>query len=81
MVYAPAFESGKYSPASYINDQPVNINGYQPENASKNYLGYVNIKDSIAKSLNIPAVKVLNEIGINYAKTYAKSMHMRLKRS
>lgn len=74
MVYAPAFESGKYSPASYINDQPVNINGYQPENASKNYLGYVNIKDSIAKSLNIPAVKVLNEIGINYAKIYAKSM-------
>ena len=74
MVYAPAFESGKYSPASFINDEPVNINGYSPENASKNYLGNVSIKDSIAKSLNIPAVKVLNDIGINYAKNYASGM-------
>ena len=74
LVYAPAFEKGKYSPASYICDEPVNINGYSPENANKNYYGMIDIKTCIAKSLNIPAVKVLDEIGINYAKTYAKKL-------
>lgn len=74
IVYAPAFEFGKYSPASFITDEPLNINGYAPENASKNYIGNTNIRNSIIKSLNIPAVKVLNDIGINYAKSFASNI-------
>ena len=74
MVYAPAFESGKYSPASIVCDEPLNIGGYTPENANKSYLGNVSVKTSLAKSLNIPAVKLLNDIGISYAKNYAKGL-------
>lgn len=74
LVYAPAFESGKFSPASIVRDEPLNINGYQPENANKKYSGNVSIKLCMAKSLNIPAVKILNDIGINNAKTYASAL-------
>ena len=74
MVYAPAFESGKYSPASFIEDSRVSINGYSPENASKTYSGMVSIRESIKRSLNVPAVKVLDSLGINYCKNFAKGM-------
>lgn len=81
LVYAPAFESGKFCPASIICDEPLNINGYQPENASKNYSGNVNIKTCIAKSLNIPAVKVLNDVGINNAKFYANALGINFEKT
>lgn len=74
LVYAPAFDSGKYSPSSFILDEPINIGGYSPENASKSYNGFVTSKTAISKSLNIPAVKVLDDIGINYAKEYATNL-------
>lgn len=74
LVYAPAFETGKYTPSTFVCDEPLNINGYCPENAGKNYYGVVDIKTSIAKSLNIVPVKILSDIGINYAKNYAKKL-------
>ncbi len=81
LVYAPAFEYGKFSPASIICDEPLNINGYQPENANKSYLGNVNVKTCIAKSLNIPAVKILSEVGINKARTYANSLGINFEKN
>ena len=74
LVYAPAFECGKYSPATFVSDTPVEYNDYSPENANKAYLGDVTVRTAIEKSLNIPAVKILDDIGINYAKAYAKNM-------
>lgn len=74
LVYAPAFESGKYSPPSIVCDQPIDINGYKPENANKTYLGNIDVKSCLKKSLNVPAVTILNDIGINYAKSYASGM-------
>lgn len=74
LVYAPAFEKGEYSPSSFINDEPVSMGGYNPENASKTYSGMVTVKESLAKSLNIPAVKILDNIGISYSKNYAKKL-------
>lgn len=74
IVYAPAFESRKYTPASYIMDEPININGYSPENASKKYSGMVTIRESIEKSLNIPAVKIFDNLGTKYCKSVASNM-------
>lgn len=74
LVYAPAFDCGKYSPASIVNDTPVSFGSYTPENANKKYLGAVSIRTAIEKSLNVPAVKILDDIGINYAKSYANKL-------
>lgn len=74
LVYAPAIEKGLISPATKILDNKINISGYCPENADKNYHGYVSAKTALAKSYNIPAVKILNELGVEDAKNFAKKM-------
>ena len=76
LVYAPAFENGIVSPATKILDSKINISGYSPENADKKYHGYVSIRESLKNSYNIPAVKLLNEIGIENAQNLAKKMNL-----
>ena len=61
-VYAPALESGKIYPSSLILDEAININGYAPENADNKYHGYVSARYSLEKSLNIPAVKIMEMV-------------------
>lgn len=72
LVYAPALEENKIFPCSIVEDAPININGYSPNNASKTYMGNVSVRTALNKSLNTVAVKVLSYVGIDDAKYYAK---------
>jgi penicillin-binding protein 2A len=63
-VYGPALEKG-YNPDSVLPDLPLNINGYQPRNYDGQTRGNVTVTEAVAKSYNIPAVWLLNEIGID----------------
>ena len=72
LVYAPAMEEGVISPITQINDEYININGYEPNNVGNKFYGYISVKDSIAKSLNIPAIKVCEKLGLKKCKEYAK---------
>ncbi|BBH20592.1 peptidase [Paenibacillus baekrokdamisoli] len=63
-VYTPAFEQG-YSPDDRLLDEPVDFGGYQPKNAGGAYHGEVSIYDAIVHSYNVPAVRLLDEIGID----------------
>lgn len=62
-VYTPALEQG-YAPEDTLMDEPVNFGGYQPKNAGGSYHGEVTIYESIIHSYNVPAVSLLNEMGI-----------------
>lgn len=66
-VYLPCFKHNILSPATLILDEPINYNGFEPHNANGAYSGYVSTRDAIANSLNIPAVKALEYVGINKA--------------
>lgn len=72
LVYAPAFELGIASPATIIEDTAYSLNGYQPQNADKTFHGNVSIRNAIIHSYNIPAVKILEKVGIPTAKSYAE---------
>jgi membrane peptidoglycan carboxypeptidase len=66
-VYATALELG-YSPYDTIEDAPfcMNIPGsgeWCPENYTRDFAGTVTLVDALAKSLNIPAVKVSESVG------------------
>ena len=74
LVYAPAFESNKISPSTKIIDEKINISGYSPENADKKYHGQISVRTALKNSYNIPAVKILNEIGITNAQNFAKKL-------
>ncbi len=74
LVYAPAIEDLDYSPCSLILDEPINIDGYTPTNATKMYYGYTSVRDNIVRSTNIPAVKLLQELGVENAKAFAQNL-------
>lgn len=63
-VYTPALELG-YQPNDKLIDEPINIGGYEPQNAGGGYHGEVSLYEALINSYNIPAVKILNEIGID----------------
>lgn len=72
LVYAPALEKGLVSPDTLILDEKINYGGYSPKNVGGKYYGYVSVKESICDSLNVPAVKTLDYVGIENAKQFAK---------
>lgn len=64
LIYALAVDLGTVTPKTVVADVPVHIDGYSPENYDSNYNGAVTIEDALAYSLNIPAVKTLQQIGV-----------------
>ena len=78
-VYAPAINEHKLHPFTKICDEPVNYGGYAPENFDKKYRGKVTVCESITQSLNVPAVKTLNSLGLDTAEKYAMNMGVTLE--
>ncbi len=63
LVYGLGFEAGIIHPETLIEDRPTRFGMYAPKNFDKGYRGTITIRDALAQSLNIPAVKVLDVIG------------------
>lgn len=74
LVYAPALETFGYTAATYLLDEPEDFSGYQPRNFGDSYNGVVTLRTAIQKSLNVPAVRVLSDIGLSTAKSFAKKI-------
>lgn len=74
IVYAPALERGLLYPESIIVDEPIDIGGYAPQNANKTFLGNVSVRTAVEKSLNVPAVKTLSNLGVENAKDFASNL-------
>lgn len=62
-VYTPALEEG-YQATSILKDEPMSFGNYKPENASKQYAGEVPMYKAVEDSLNVPAVWLLDQIGL-----------------
>ncbi|MPW26626.1 PBP1A family penicillin-binding protein [Alkalibaculum sp. M08DMB] len=64
LIYSMALEENIITANSLILDEPTNFNGYNPKNVGDNYQGYITIREAIVNSANIPAVKILNTLGV-----------------
>ncbi len=62
-IYGLAFEAGLAHPETLIEDRAVRFGSYAPKNFDEDFHGTVTIRDALAQSLNIPAVKVLAAVG------------------
>lgn len=78
VAYAPAIESYGYTPASVLNDEPTNFNGYKPRNSGNAYYGNVTFRSALRSSLNIPAVALLNAIGVQAGRDYLEKVGLPL---
>jgi 1A family penicillin-binding protein len=72
IIYATAFEKG-FSPTSQVSDSPTNFGpdgsggSYIPKNYDGKFHGILPMRKTLAMSLNIPAVKTLQAVGIDSA--------------
>jgi penicillin-binding protein 2A len=62
-VYTPALEQG-YKPTSMLVDEQMAFDNYQPENSSNTYQGEIPMYKAVENSVNVPAVWLLDKIGL-----------------
>lgn len=74
IVYGPALNEDIIYPCTQLLDEKTTISDYSPKNVGNVYHGYVSARESLSKSINIPAVKVLSYVGIEKAKVYGEEM-------
>lgn len=63
-LYAAMLQEGDILPNTLLPDVPLNINGFTPQNFNMQYEGAVPAAEALARSLNIPAVNMLQQYGV-----------------
>ncbi|WP_240048407.1 penicillin-binding protein 1C [Crenalkalicoccus roseus] len=62
-LYAMAFEAGIAAPGTLLDDLPRRFGAYAPENFDRGFAGRVTLAEALRRSLNLPAVALLAEVG------------------
>lgn len=65
LLYASMLDDGEILPNTLVADIPTQISGYTPQNYNLSFDGAVPAQRALARSLNIPAVLLLQEHGVN----------------
>ena len=68
-VYAPALDNG-YTAGTVIDDAPVIFGNFKPRNYSNNFKGLITAREALQHSINVVAVKVLQDVGIQRSMEY-----------
>ena len=72
-AYGPAFEAGVLNPDSLIEDEPLQIGAWAPQNYYHYFNGIVPVRRAIALSMNLPAVRANMMVNTSFAFDFAKS--------
>ncbi len=85
LLYAAAMDKG-FSPASIVTDAPIVFKfegaldadttgeDWRPHNYSGSFEGDIPLRLALVRSMNIPTVKLLNELTVDYGIEYARRM-------
>ncbi|MFM2048274.1 MAG: penicillin-binding protein, partial [Bacteroidota bacterium] len=65
ILYEKCLEEGLITPLSLIPDIPIQYGTFSPKNYNKTYDGAVPANEALARSLNIPLIKLLNDYGLS----------------
>ena len=76
-VYAPAMDRGIISYSTVYDDYPIDLKGkYWPTNSPDTYKGKISVNEAVIRSKNTVAVKIMQDLGVNYAYDFAQnSLH------
>jgi penicillin-binding protein 1A len=72
-IYATALEQG-LKPDDVVDDSPFQRGTWSPHNYDEQYMGEMPLRKALALSRNIPAVRVLDEVGVQNAATLVKRL-------
>jgi len=79
IIYAAAVDKG-YTPATMIIDSPIVFEDtardftWKPRNYAEKFFGPTLLRNALAKSRNVVTIKILRDIGIDYAIDYAHNL-------
>ena len=72
ILYATGIDTERLTAATYLLDQQEQFGpGWTPRNADGVYRGLIRVRDAIQQSLNIPAIRALQRVGIATVRRYA----------
>jgi 1A family penicillin-binding protein len=75
IVFGAALEKRIITPATLLDDKPTDFGGgYKPKDYDGKYRGQVTVRRALSNSLNIPAVEVLQKLGVDAAVSKGKQM-------
>ncbi|PCH66345.1 MAG: penicillin-binding protein 1C [Rhodobacteraceae bacterium] len=63
LIYGLAFDQGLVHPDTLIRDAPVSFGRYTPQNFDGRFRGDIRVREALQLSLNIPVVKLTQELG------------------
>ena len=64
LLYAWMLDDGELLPGSLVPDIPTQISGYSPDNFNEKFDGAVFANNALARSLNVPFVRLLQDYGL-----------------
>ena len=62
-IYGLAFDDLALLPESLVEDRPIRIGDYAPENFDRGFHGQVTARFALQQSLNVPAILLLDRVG------------------
>jgi penicillin-binding protein 1C len=77
ILYASMLHEGELLPKSLVPDIPTQIAGYSPKNFNLNYDGAVQADKALSRSLNVPAVRMLRDYGVERLHFLLQKMGMK----
>ncbi len=72
-VFAAGLES-KMTPGTIIEDSPITIGDWSPQNYERTFSGKVTMRAVAENSINVPTVKIAQKVGIDKPIYYAQEM-------
>jgi penicillin-binding protein 1A len=72
-VYLAALENG-LMPDSLVDDSPIHIGSWSPENFEPGFKGMIPAREALAESINTAAVRVLDFAGIDHTRALARKL-------
>jgi len=76
-LYAGMLQSGELLPSTLVPDIPTRLGGFAPQNYSRTFEGAIPAYMALARSLNVPAVRLLHRFGVDRFSRLLKSLGMR----
>lgn len=74
IIYGLALEDKIITPSTELEDKAISYGDYKPENYDKRFRGEVTVRRALANSLNIPAVEVMDMVGVADGLKFAKQL-------
>lgn len=74
IYFTEALNQRLITPGTIVKDEATDFGGYKPNNFDFKFRGDISIRNALAQSLNIPAVKVMEKLGVSDAVDTAQRM-------